>query len=343
MRSDAALAERFAAGEDAAFAVLYERHRASVLAVCMGILGCRHDAEDAAQEVFAALAMTLRDRPPHELRAWLLRVARNAAIDSARRRRPRAAAVELSDPGDGPDAGIKAELDSVLTGIRELPASQRTALLMRELAGHSYQEIATILEIEEEAVRGLIARARIGLRNLREAAELPCASARAALAAEPDGRRRDTVVRRHLRHCVSCQAYRKGLRSDARALRCLDASVPAGGLAGSGALAGAAVKGLIAGGALTQAGAACAVSICSAGGFALLAPHLLSHPHRAAVYPGRMVAVRGGAGGAAAGGSAVSRYPVGLSVSVAGGLATGVGERGVRWLVPGSRTTAAAV
>ncbi|HWD74129.1 MAG TPA: hypothetical protein VG371_03265 [Solirubrobacteraceae bacterium] len=74
------------------------------------------------------------------------------------------------------------------------------------------------------------------------------------------------MVRRHVRHCGACQAYRNGLRADAKALRAL-APVPAGGLVGgAGALIGATAKGVLAGGALTQAGAACAVSICSVGG-----------------------------------------------------------------------------
>jgi DNA-directed RNA polymerase specialized sigma24 family protein len=57
----------------------------------------------------------------------------------------------------------------VLAGLRELPESQRTALLMRELAGHSYLEIGALLELDESAVRGLISRGRIGLRAHREA------------------------------------------------------------------------------------------------------------------------------------------------------------------------------
>src|SRR4051812_4999916 len=87
LRSDGALAERFADGDESAFGVLFERHRATVLAVCIGVLGSSHDAEDAAQDAFASLAVALRTAPPRDLRAWLTRVARNAAIDVARRRR----------------------------------------------------------------------------------------------------------------------------------------------------------------------------------------------------------------------------------------------------------------
>jgi RNA polymerase sigma factor (sigma-70 family) len=272
LRSDAALAERFAAGDESAFAVLYERHRAGVFAVCVGVLGAGHDAEDAVQESFAALAQTLRTSPPRELRPWLARVARNAAIDVARGRRRTLATDQLPELAAAPQ-GSSPEFDTVIAGIRELPENQRTALLMRELGGHSYLEIATLLEVDEEAVRGLIARARVGLRAYREASDLPCAAARAAIEAEPDGRRHNRTVRRHLRGCASCRSYRRALRGDAKALRSI---VPAhaGAVAGGSALAGGlAAKGALVGVGMTQVTAACAASVCAVGGMVLLYPH----------------------------------------------------------------------
>ncbi len=294
LRSDAVLAERFAGGDETAFAVLYERHRASVLAVCMGVLGSNHDAEDAAQDSFSALAVALRGHPPRDLRAWLARVARNAAIDIARRRR-RTLTTDAEVP-DVPATTVgKGELESVMAGIRELPEGQRTALLMRELAGHSYTEIATLLETDEEAVRGLIARARMSLRTHRDASELPCASARAALAAERSGATREPTVRRHVRGCAPCRAYKQALRDDARALRGL-MPVPASGVAGSGAfLGGLAAKGALVGGALTQLTAACAVSACAVGGVVLLYPS--PQPHRGAPARVAHVPARPGAAG----------------------------------------------
>src|SRR5947209_3011737 len=132
LRSDAVLSERFAAGDEAAFAQLFDRHRASVLAVCIGVLGSRHDAEDAVQETFASLALALRREPPRETKAWLVRVARNAAIDVARRRRQTEMIDDqLLDPA-APAHGTSSELQSILEGIRQLPERQRTALLMRE-------------------------------------------------------------------------------------------------------------------------------------------------------------------------------------------------------------------
>jgi RNA polymerase sigma factor (sigma-70 family) len=285
MRSDATLAERFAAGDEAAFDVIYERHRPVVLAVCMGVLGTPADAEDATQETFSALAVTLRTRPPTELRPWLIRVARNASIDTTRRRRHRLLTLdgEIPEVAARPSGPGKAELAVVLDGIRELPEGQRMALLMRELGGHSYAEIAEFLATDEEAVKGLIARARVGLRTYREATELSCASARNTIAAEPDGRRYDKTIRRHLRSCVSCRAYREALRDDAKALRAalpIQAGAVATGSVGTGMLTAA--KGTLLGYGLTQAATTCAASACAVGaigGMVFVAPvHRLGLP-----------------------------------------------------------------
>jgi RNA polymerase sigma factor (sigma-70 family) len=278
MRSDAALAERFALGDEAAFDVIYERHRPVVLAVCMGVLGTPPDAEDATQETFSALAVALRTRPPAELRPWLIRVARNASIDTTRRRRHRLLTLdgEIPEVAARPAGVGQAELAVVLDGIRELPEGQRMALLMRELGGHSYAEIAEFLATDEEAVKGLIARARVGLRTYREATELSCATARGTISAEPDGRRYDKTIRRHLRGCASCRGYRDALRDDAKALRAalpIQAGTVATGSLSSGMLSAA--KGSLLGYGLTQAATTCAASACAVGaigGMVFVAP-----------------------------------------------------------------------
>jgi RNA polymerase sigma factor (sigma-70 family) len=290
MRSDAVLAERVAAGDETAFDVLYERHRPVVLAVCMGVLGAAHDAEDATQETFTALSIALRNNIPAELRPWLIRVARNASIDTTRRRKHRLLTIdgELPEIPARPTTG-KAEFAVVMDGIRELPEQQRTALLMRELGGHSYAEIGDFMELDDDAVRGLIARARVGLRTYREATELPCATARSCIETEPDGRRYDKTIRRHLRGCSSCRSYRTALRGDAKALR---AALPLqtgafGGGAGGGLATGAlsASKAALVGAGMTQIAATCAASVCAVGtvgGMVLIAPvHQLLADHLA--------------------------------------------------------------
>lgn len=143
-------------------------------------------------------------------------------------------------------------------------------------------EIATMLNTDQDAVRGLVARARIGLRHYRAAAELPCATAQAALAAETDGRRHDRTVRRHVRGCGACQAYRQALRADARALRAL-APTPLGPMAGGGTIVGLATKGALAGGGavgLGQLGGACAATLGCVGAIVMLAPHPVAHHGR---------------------------------------------------------------
>jgi RNA polymerase sigma factor (sigma-70 family) len=327
-RSDGVLAARFAAGDEAAFAALYERHRASVLAVCIGVLGSRHDAEDAAQESFAKLSLALRREPPEDLGAWLARVARNAAIDIARRRRSSTTMNEETPAITAAPSerdGVHAALESVMAGIRELPESQRTALLMRELAGHSYREIAVLLNTEEDAVRGLIARARVGLRAHREAFEMPCASVRAALAAEPDGRRHDRVVRRHVRGCRGCKAWQRALRSDADALHGLLPGPASGVLGGSAIAGGIAAKGALLSGAVAQVTAACAVSVCAVGGIALLERPAV---HHRVSHHTRIHTVRSAARSTAAPQPSAASEPAAATSVVPAGESSGVASTG---------------
>src|SRR4051812_41363061 len=90
LRSDRKLIDRFRSGDEGAFATLYERHRGLVTAIGLGMLGSPEDAQDLGQEVFLRAAAQLREAPPDDLKPWLARVARNAAIDLARSRRLRA-------------------------------------------------------------------------------------------------------------------------------------------------------------------------------------------------------------------------------------------------------------
>ncbi len=221
LRGDRKLVERFQAGDEGAFATLYDRHRTRLTAIAIGVLGSVHDAQDAVQDAFISAAASLRTSTPDDVRAWLSRVARNAAIDVARGRRP---TVEVT-PGDaiaaGPsrDAELRVELVDLVDALKDLPERQRTALVMRELSGASYADIGATLGADEVAVRGLIARARISLRAAREARAIDCASVRERLAVEIDGRRRTAEMRRHLRGCVECRRFQSGLKDDAKALR----------------------------------------------------------------------------------------------------------------------------
>lgn len=278
LRSDRKLVERFRAGDEAAFARLYERHRARVFAICLGVLGSREDAQDALQEVFASVAAELRREPPRELRPWIARVARNAAIDAARTRRPASSGDDEAIEARASDGTLQAverrdDIRDLLHGLRDLPEQQRTALVMRELGGDSYADIGAALGVDETAVRGLIARARLSLRARLAAQALACEVVRQRLAIETDGRHRQAPVRRHLRECAGCREFSTALRADARALRGL---APTGGFGLLALLAAwrgpkaVVAGGLLAKGALSsgtaQVAVVCVAALCAAGG-----------------------------------------------------------------------------
>ncbi|MEA2419026.1 MAG: hypothetical protein QOE60_1232 [Thermoleophilaceae bacterium] len=155
-------------GSEPAFEALVARYRDPLLRSCRRILSPDR-AEDAVQQAFVnAHAAILASRGADDLRPWLYRIAHNAAIDQLRQRR--APEEELSDelPGAGlPDEifNERERLADILAALEELPPRQRDALVLRELEGRSYEEIAFALGVGDGAVRQLLNRARNTLRT----------------------------------------------------------------------------------------------------------------------------------------------------------------------------------
>ncbi|MES1248636.1 MAG: sigma-70 family RNA polymerase sigma factor [Actinomycetota bacterium] len=149
---------------------MYARHHRMVLGLCRALLRDGAEAEDAAQQTFlSAHRSLLNGADPREPAAWLATIARNEcwARISARMRRPLAtgetdAVVAASDPLD--DVIRSADLAALWRAIRELPRSQRDALLLREFGGLRYDELAVALAVTEPAVESLLVRARARLR-----------------------------------------------------------------------------------------------------------------------------------------------------------------------------------
>ncbi|MDP9400966.1 MAG: sigma-70 family RNA polymerase sigma factor, partial [Actinomycetota bacterium] len=225
LRSDEQLVALFRAGSEAAFGVLHERYRTRLVAYARQMLGgSRQDAEDIVQDVFLRACGALgADERPVTLRAWLYRVAHNRCIDQLRRPAP-APAEAVDTPGaHADDAMAEAErredLRQLVADLRRLPAQQRSALLMRELEGLPYADLADALGTTVPAVKSLLVRARIGLVESVEARETACADIRADLA-ESRGRgvRASGLARRHLRDCAGCREYRGRLRGLERGL-----------------------------------------------------------------------------------------------------------------------------
>jgi RNA polymerase sigma factor (sigma-70 family) len=158
VRSDEELVRRFRAGDEDAFRVIHDRYRARLLAYARQMLrGSRQDAEDALQDVFVRAHAGLRtDARDVSLRAWLYRIAHNRCIDELRRPQPpspESLALLHPPPEDPVAATIRREsLRRLVIDIGRLPEQQRAALLMRELGGMSYDEVAAALTITVASV-----------------------------------------------------------------------------------------------------------------------------------------------------------------------------------------------
>ena len=109
----------------------------------------------------------------------------------------------------------------MMDDIARLPEEQRVALVLREIGGASYTEIAQIGEVSQPRARTLVFQARSSLRASRRAREIPCEEIRLLLAKSRGGELRRSVLRHHLRQCQGCRAFAVELRARRRGLKCL--------------------------------------------------------------------------------------------------------------------------
>jgi RNA polymerase sigma factor (sigma-70 family) len=214
-RSDEDLVSRLRAHDDGAFAVLVTRYERQLLAFCRRILGSREDAEDVLQDTFAAAYKAiLADERVIECRPWLYQIARNRCLNAIRGRRPtqplRVGGLEREAPlGTAEQVARKLELRLLVGDILALPDQQREALVLQELEGWSYEQIAHHLGASVASVRSLLLRARRTLLALAEGRALPCAEVRMRLAEPSDP---SAAMRRHLDSCSDCARYRRRLK-----------------------------------------------------------------------------------------------------------------------------------
>ena len=168
---DAVLLEGVVAGDETAFATLVDRHYSLVFRLSARVLGNAADAEDVTQEAFVKLWRSppvLRNQAA--LKGWLVRVARNLAIDRLRRARNTSdSELELLvDMSTAPDGHLRhgQAADEVSAALAQLPERQRTALQLTYFEALGNQETASIMEVSVEAVESLLSRARRSLRTL---------------------------------------------------------------------------------------------------------------------------------------------------------------------------------
>ncbi len=186
---EAALIERCLSGDEAAHAELVHEHHRLVLGLATHLLGDREDALDLSQEVFLSVFRTLhRFRGQSTLRTWIFRIVVNQVRNRQRwwRRRHRSSQVSLDehirDHGElvlggetsTPDREFsRRELGARLkSAIQKLPFEQRTALVLREIEGLRYEEIAFSLRLPVGTVKSRLTRARQALRE--ELGDLRC-------------------------------------------------------------------------------------------------------------------------------------------------------------------------
>lgn len=178
---EAALIERCAAGDEVACADLVEQHQRMVFGLAVHLLGDRDEALDLSQEVFLRVFRTIGSfRGQSALRTWIYRIVINQARNRQRwwRRRHRSAQVSLDDylrlsgelesTGDPlPDRLLasKETAACIWQALDRLPFDQRTALILREIDGLRYEEIAFSLGIAVGTVKSRLTRARQALRN----------------------------------------------------------------------------------------------------------------------------------------------------------------------------------
>ena len=280
---------------DRSFERLYRRYVGDVYRYSFAVCRNAADAEDITQTTFMNAYRAFQSgQQPRSSKNWLLAIAHNVMRQRFRQAARRPDEVEL---GDTVAAAVPDEqgysADDIRRALGELAFNQRAALVMRELEGRSYGEIAEILSLSVSAVETLIFRARRALREQLEGA-LSCREAELAVSRQLDGRlsrAEKGALRAHLRSCRDCASFARSQRAQRAALKGLAAiPLPAslGSFFGGGAAAGTAIA--------AKGAAVTALGLLVAGGGVETAKHLrnghaaTATPSAAAAQPKRAAA-----------------------------------------------------
>jgi len=164
---DAPLVERARRGDRRAFEQLVERHQHRLYTLAARTLGSADEAADAVQEAFIRAWLALpRFRGGSLFSTWLYRIGINAAHDQRLKRRTEPLD-ETREPADPQDAFLSSELSSALqNALAQLEDDYRVAVVLYDLLGCSYTEIAELTEVAEGTVKSRIFRGRSRLAEL---------------------------------------------------------------------------------------------------------------------------------------------------------------------------------
>lgn len=178
METDAEMVEAVQAGDATAYRGLVEKYQGRIYAVMYGMVRNREDARDLTQEAFVKAYRNLHGfRADSRFYTWLYRIAMNLAIDFVRRRgrapvsagaeedvtlRDASRGIEDADRIDGPRRELERKrlYGAIMDAVDELPENQKQVILLREVEGLSYKEIAEVLDIAEGTVMSRLFYAR---------------------------------------------------------------------------------------------------------------------------------------------------------------------------------------
>jgi RNA polymerase sigma factor (sigma-70 family) len=151
-----------------------DQHSERVYRLAYRLTGDRHDAEDLTQEVFVRVFRSLSSYTPGTFEGWLHRITTNLFLDQARRRQrirfdalSEERAARLASVGPTPDTAYADQTfdDDVERALATLPPEFRAAVVLCDVEGLSYEEIAAILGVKLGTVRSRIHRGRAQLRR----------------------------------------------------------------------------------------------------------------------------------------------------------------------------------
>jgi RNA polymerase sigma-70 factor, ECF subfamily len=174
--SEEALVRRVQARDEVAFHELVERYQAKVFSIICGILRNRNDAEDIAQQVFANVYFSIRSFDARSsLLTWIHRITVNECYGYLRKRRVRKLVyesdfsaeqdecAEASESAVDPAAPVDRQImerDLVVKLLAKVSQQARSLILLREVEGHSVEEVAAITGLNENTIRVKLFRAR---------------------------------------------------------------------------------------------------------------------------------------------------------------------------------------
>jgi RNA polymerase sigma-70 factor (ECF subfamily) len=214
---------------DRSFERLYKKHAGDVYRYALVVLRNQADAEDVTQTTFLnAYRAIERGEQPRSPQNWLIAIAHNVCRQRFRQSQRRPNEVELNE--ELAEAVVEEDMisaEDIRRALGHVAFNQRAALVMRELEGRSYQEIAEILEVSVSAVETLIFRARRALREQLEEG-ITCHEAELAISRQLDGRlsrKERGILRAHLRECEDCARFARSQRAQRGAIKSL-AAIP---------------------------------------------------------------------------------------------------------------------